>query len=46
MSDELTFNPSDNDVIPESPILLKMECDSVIINETHPIIKSFPGPIE
>ena len=32
VSDELTFNPSDNDVAPESPILLQMECDSIIIN--------------
>ena len=32
VSDELTFNPSDNDVAPDSPILLQMECDSIIIN--------------
>ena len=42
MRDELTLNPSDNDVAPESPILLQMECDSIIINESHPIINSFP----
>ena len=32
VSDELTFNPSDNDVAPDEPILLEMECDSIIIN--------------
>ena len=32
VSDELTFNASDNDVAPDSPILLEMECDSIIIN--------------
>ena len=28
VSDELTFNASDNDVAPDSPILFQMECDS------------------
>ena len=32
VSDELTFNASDNDLAPESPILFQMECDSIIIN--------------
>ena len=30
VSDELTFNASDNDVAPDDPILFKMECDSII----------------
>ncbi len=34
MSDELTFNASDNDVAPDSPILLQMKCDSIIINQS------------
>ena len=46
MSDELTFNADDNDVAPESPILLQMECDSIIINLSYSIINSIPGPIE
>ena len=32
VSDELTLNASDNDVAPESPIILGMECDWIIIN--------------
>ena len=32
VSDELTFNPEDNDVAPDEPILLQMECDWIIIN--------------
>ena len=39
MSDELTFNASDNDVAPESPMLLSMECDSIKIDLSHSIIK-------
>ena len=46
MSDELTFNASDNDDAPESPMLLKMECVSTIINWSYSIINSFPGSIE
>ena len=46
MSDELTFNPSDNDDAPDSPIKLQMECDSIIINQSHSIINSLPGSIE
>ena len=46
MSDELTFNASDNDVAPDEPILLEMECDSIIINYSYSIIKSIPGTIE
>ena len=46
MSDELTFNASDNDVAPDSPILLEMECDSIIINQSYSIINSISGPIE
>ena len=46
MSDELTFNPSDNDVAPDEPILLEMECDSIIINQLYSIINSQTGPIE
>ena len=34
MSDELTFNASDNDVAPESPVSVQMECDSVSINQS------------
>ena len=29
--DELTFNASDNDAAPDSPILFEMEYDSIII---------------
>ena len=32
VSDELTFNTSDNEVAPDDPILLQMGCDSIIIN--------------
>ena len=46
MSDELTFNPSDNDVAPDGPIKLEMECDSTIIYRPYPTINSFPGPTE
>ena len=44
--DELTFNASDNDVAPDSPILLEMECDWIIVNQSYSIINSFSGPIE
>ena len=46
VSDELTFNASDNDVAPESPILFEMECDSIIINWSYSLINSIAGPIE
>ena len=46
MSDELTFNTSDNDVAPDSPILLQMECGSIIINQSYSLINSLPVPIE
>ena len=32
MSDEFTFSASDNDDVPESPILLPMECDTMTNN--------------
>ena len=35
MRDELTFNASDNDVAPESPKKLQMECDWMIINGSY-----------
>ena len=38
-SDELMHNASDNDAAPESPILLQMECDSIIIKKTISIDK-------
>ena len=44
--DELTFNASDNDVAPDSPILFQMECDSIIINLSYSIINSIPGSNE
>ena len=46
MRDELTSNASDNDVAPDEPISLEMECDSIIINQSHSIINSNAGPIE
>ncbi len=46
MSDELTFNASDNDVAPDEPISLQIECDSIVINQSYSIIKSHTGPIE
>ena len=46
MRDELTLNASDNDVAPDSPISLEMECGSIIINQSYSIINSLPGPIE
>ena len=46
MSDELTFNPSDNDVAPDEPIFLQMKYDSIIINQSYSMINTFPGPIE
>ena len=46
MSDELTFNASDNDVAPESPILLQIEYDWIIMNQSYSIINSLPGSIE
>ena len=46
MSDELTFNAFDNDVVPDDPILSELECDSIIINLLYSIINSIPGPIE
>ena len=36
---ELTFSASDNDDAPDSPILLKLECDMIINNEWN-IMKS------
>ena len=46
MIDEFTINASDNDIVPESPIMLQMECDSIIINQSYSIINSFPSPIQ
>ena len=46
MIDELTFNASDNDGAPESPISLQMECDWIIINKPNSLIKSLTGSIE
>ena len=46
VSDELTFNAEDNDVAPDEQMLLKMECDSIIINYPHSIINSISGSIE
>ena len=37
---------SANALFPESPILLEMECDSIIINQSYSIINSLSGPIE
>ena len=39
VSDVLTINASDNDVAPESPMLLSMECDSITIDKSKSMIK-------
>ncbi len=46
MSDELTFNASDNNIVPDEPIPLPMECYSIIINKSYSKINSLPGPIQ
>ena len=46
MRDELTFNAEDNDAAPDEPILLQKESDSIIINQSHSIIKFLSGSIE
>ena len=35
MSDEYTFNTSDNDVTPESPMWFQMKCGRITINQSY-----------